>query len=233
MELSGQERAKIVTGSLVPTLNFAMMLALIVGALYLSGTLVMFNHCPLDEEKGYTGACTIISEKRETCKDWRCQGWTITVIAVSAIWFMLQIPMVGKAIACKIEDRSSNERPNSSDLRWNDQNYILNVRRRYMWASILFGLPVTLGIITLGILALIMTVQEKDEQVEPNTLPEDPSEGPAWGLFGMLFLVGIFCFIWSSKREQCMTWAAYLSNRGREVTSDSTLQDKLSKYTGM
>ena len=79
--------------SFVPSMNFTVILSLVVAILYLAGVLVSYSAC------GNQGACTVVPSSYSTCSGAFCQSWTIIIIVVSVMWLTTRIPPFRAALA--------------------------------------------------------------------------------------------------------------------------------------
>lgn len=80
---------------LVPPGNFVMLLALVVAAMWLAGTMKSYDSCSAGGDVT-DRTCIAINSPNVSCNTPECMAVPITLIIIAGWWFLLQLPGISK-----------------------------------------------------------------------------------------------------------------------------------------
>jgi hypothetical protein len=81
--------------SFVPPLNFVLIVMLIMGVAHLLNSTNTYSNCTAGENQG---SCVMFRTSDGVCTSWTCLLFSITMIAIPIIMFILQIPWIQRSM---------------------------------------------------------------------------------------------------------------------------------------
>ena len=150
---------------MVPPGNFTMLLALVVGCLWLTGTMKTFDSCSSGGDVTDKTCIALVNEGR-SCKSANCMAVPISLIVISAWWFMLQLGGIN--------------------------TWVRNFTQNSDWKAALVVLPIIAGLLVLFAYVMVIATSAEDTRVTMlGVTTDETSSYQVINVLLLLFMVAI------------------------------------------
>jgi hypothetical protein len=125
--------------AMVPPGNFTMLLALVVGCLWLTGDMKTFDSCSSSGDVTDKACIALVTEEGRSCKTASCMAVPISLIVIAGWWFVLQLGGIN--------------------------SWVREFTRGSDWKAALVVLPIIAGLIVIFAFAMVIATSAEDTRI--------------------------------------------------------------------